>query len=296
MVIGFLALTHLGGAQTYHPFPIDSAFWKYYGRDLAGVFENYSSVELEGDTVLGGKTYARLFETNQNTITVIDSTIFYPRHFIGGLREEDRIVYFYNPDSSEEHTAFNFNLGVGDTVAYVYHPLLGYYYVTISAIDSVQLLDETFRRRFNFLPPFADYYIEGIGSSYGILPEYTPPSGLGSVSYQLTYFKDHGEPLYHESATEECSVMTSVLEVPETNKINIRPNPFSNYFTIEFGKTFYEGVIEIRNLAGQIVFKQSIGNSSTETISNEYFKEGGIYFLIIKTDYEVYSSKLVYQR
>ena len=296
-LFSLLLLSLCSEGQAYHPFPTDSAYWKYYGHDNGYHFLDYVSYDLDGDSVFGGKTYSRIFKTTQSSNTITGTTDFAPPHFIGGLREQDKIIYFYDPYLLSEDTVFNFTLGVGDTVAHVYYIFSGWQWLTVSQIDSVPMLDGSFRRRFNFYPPLSDSYIEGIGSSYSIFPEYTPPFGPGAVFFQLTCFTDHDTLLYHESSNEDCSLITSVEQVMNVNnEMSTHPNPFSNEVSIEFGKIIHEGVLEIKNVSGQIVLKERISNSDLEIIPAEYFQANGIYFLTVKTEDKVYCSKLVCER
>jgi hypothetical protein len=232
-------------------------------------------------------------------VVLLDTTFysFYPRYFYGGIREENKRIYFYHPYLGSESLVFDFNHVVGDTIFYDVCQSCGLCDMILSSIDSVQLVDGSYRRRFNFYPDAMYPYIEGIGSSAGILSICVPPGGPGALSWELTCFRVHDTLLYYQNATENCSIITSVEPVVHVNNnISIHPTPFNSVVTIEFGKIIREGTLEVRNLAGQIVLKERISNSDMEIIPAECFQTNGIYFLTVKAEDKVYCSKLVCER
>jgi hypothetical protein len=77
--------------------------------------------------------------------------------------------------------------------------------------------------------------------------------------------------------------------------MSIHPNPFTSEVIIQFGKIIREGILQVRNPAGQIILSETKNNSDHEIIPAAYFDSDGIYFLEMKTEDEVYTSKLMYQ-
>src|SRR5580765_4022408 len=92
-------------SQTYHPFPTDSAFWKVVEQYTP--FTWFITYELNGDTVVGAVEYAKVYEsveamsnwTGEVLYLVTDS-------LIGGLREENKILYFNNGFSGIESVIY----------------------------------------------------------------------------------------------------------------------------------------------------------------------------------------------
>jgi len=296
LFFGYLCLVNFRvDAQTYHPFPTDSAFWKIHEQNNE-VEENYETIEMVGDTLLSGVSYSKLFKTSFLSIHVgnFDSTHFYSRSFYGGLREESKVIYFYDPATSLESVVFNFNWGVGDTVGYSWAG----FYLTISTIDSVQMLDGSFRKRYNFpsVGYSTEWYIEGVGNDWGILPNYTSVGGPGAFWSDLTCFSQLGTVVYFDPNTgEDCDILTSVNSNYSTSQgVQISNNPFSDKCKVKFGNLIHKGTMTVVDAEGKIFIQKSIRDSESEIISKENLGVPGIYFLIFNFDGEILFQKLVY--
>jgi hypothetical protein len=124
---------------------------------------------MDGDTVISGLTYKK-----------ISAGIY-----IGGIRENNKIVYFYPDTASQEYMIYDFNMSVGDSII---HPYGGASCSNDTVI--IDLVDTTL---------FADGYhavwylnsgvqwIEGIGSIFNLI--YSADVACVSGNYVLEYME-----------------------------------------------------------------------------------------------------------
>jgi hypothetical protein len=110
-------------AQTYHPFPTKNALWTemyYYPDKDAHAPEFHCYALKDNDTTINGKLYHKLYHSTD--------TIFTESKLCGGIREENKRIYFYAIDSITllgqltfpskklEIILFDFSLKLGDTI------------------------------------------------------------------------------------------------------------------------------------------------------------------------------------
>lgn len=243
---------------------------------------------------MNGKLYSAIYQTDDEAINIPNNYTytFQPSHFIGGIREENHVVYLYGSAFGEK-LLFDFNHLVGDTVAtvdYLGNPIS----VTLKSIDSVQMLDGTYRRRYNFWPDFGAPYIEGIGTQ-DIYPIYYAVGGPGSTNWQLTCYIDHGNLLYYQSATEECSLITSANEIDVSNsRLEVFPNPFSDECRISFGSTIHNAHIRVIDALGRTVINKEVSQAPSLNISGEELKSYGCYLVVLDQEDISVTAKIVF--
>ncbi len=206
-------------SQQYVPFPTENAEWNvrnstyYYGYDITTYsVGNYS---LRGDTLINGILYKKVCKNL--------GSIDFPQYLgIGGLREEDKKIYyiggFYgnpygvrgqkidklkecspsvNTFDNAEMLLYDFNAKIGDIVR------MGYYVDELMSIDSVKIGD-SFRRRYNFN---SEQIIEGIGSvKKGLLGNLIQMTSCGGGSFpEFICFSQNGEILYKNPTYVDCN-------------------------------------------------------------------------------------------
>lgn len=163
-------------AQPYVPFPTDSARWSVTRIITSSPNPAFWPVEhfdyfLDGDTVIGNQSYAKLYIT--------------PNIFLGGLREDSlKNIYGWfilgnsiytgmNMPDTTEVLLYSFNnLQVGDTLPINPSSNL----LVVNNIDSV-LVGTQYRKVYEIFNSACgiggpDYWIEGIGSSMFLFSPY----------------------------------------------------------------------------------------------------------------------------
>ena len=105
-LLTLLGMPHLAAAQEseYVPFVREGVKWVYYIDNYSVIYpanpyypegRTYFTLELKGDTVIGGKQYKAMHKYYGNSINWANDTV--PVY----LREEDRVVYAIVPDGRE---------------------------------------------------------------------------------------------------------------------------------------------------------------------------------------------------
>lgn len=285
----FMLISAISYSQDYIPFPADSAFWKT-DNHFEGEYETFVTYELDGDTVLNGIVYKRLFETRMTYVDVLDSFIFYSNHtFIGGIREQDKIVYYYHWYFAEENTIYNFNLGVGDTVFMWVVP------IKILSIDTIQTLDGLSRRKYNVTDwgENTSWYIEGVGNEWGILTHYGYPDTPGPPT-NLACFSDHGNLIYNDlDINIDCNPLTSVESLSSRKEnLQVYPNPFTGQCFVDLGRPLLNAEMKITDALGNILIERKINEN--QIISGRELKGEGVYFLVVTTGGTIYTKKIIY--
>lgn len=258
----FLAIGINTNGQVYHPFPTDSAMWINVTHFDDNTWWNNTPVyHITGeDTVINGTPYNKLFENNI---------------YIGGLREDSlKKVYFVSLDSTNEHLIYDFSLSAGDTVWVWGHTggPFGFNRLIIESEDSILLANGEVRRVLNINDQQnpSDQWIEGIGSTYGLLT-----SGCFSSLrvIHLTQFILKGVIVYP---------LTTSIEKADMFQANliVSPNPFSTQLTFSHSNSS-QATISLYNFLGQQVLQQTVTNSAT--INTEQLADG-IYFYELRND------------
>jgi hypothetical protein len=205
----------------------------------------------------------------------------------GAIREDsaNKIVYIVPPSSSTEEVLYDFNLQVGDTI-------MGYFYNTISgnreivqSIDSV-LVGGNYRKRWNINPNYQVAFIEGVGSTYGVIE--TLPGGFVTdlPSISVTCFSQNNMTLYPNNAGS-CNLITSVNS-PENSagKLKVFPNPFSTETTFYADKFLSNATLTIYNPQGQVVRQIDDITGRTITLNRDNLSSG-FYFLHLTEDNKI---------
>ena len=150
--------------------------------------------------------------------------------------------------------------------------------LTVDSIDYIEI-DSTCRKRYNlsnnsFLPSCGGYWIEGIGSVYGLLNPFRCVDmicpNFCSPNYNLLNVIYNNDTIYNYSSNTITCIAVNVEEVLEfkKSKIIIFPNPANNLLTINISTINNKNItVKIVNLLGKEIFTETINNNS-----DHYFK------------------------
>lgn len=179
-----------------------------YGRGVYTIFFK-DSVEIEG------KYYHRAYSTSDSTFQKI--------HPVGFYREENGVVYSRYENGNAEEMIYNFNLNPGDSIIYLFGTFQQV--VKVLAVDTIELLDKTKRKRLTLYNPRLRinmynfrYWIEGIG---GTFQTFNP---------RLMYASDGGSPLtcyFHKEVylygvyEDKCAEKIGSIIIDNTREVNI---------------------------------------------------------------------------
>ncbi len=281
LILFLLHSAHPSRSQTsvYHPFPDSNAVWNvnYYlwqgCLPFSDLYEDYSMV-LNGDTTINSMIYHKM--TTPCVVSNCSPPVINSVHK-GSIRQDTvlRTVYLIPPGDSVEHLLYDFNMQIGDTIQGFLNPWTGFT-DTVESIDSI-LIGNGYRKRWLTNSCYQIYFIEGIGSTFGVL-EKSPGCITDAPSYSLTCFSQNGQTLY-PSPTTSCEVILGVKSMPENNfSISVFPNPFhsSTTFTIKGDPGIRNAELKIYNSFGKHISTKIIQGESA-TIDRKGWT-GGIYF------------------
>lgn len=268
-------------AQDYVPFPTDNATWRVHHFSAFGG-SSIIETKMTGDTIFNNKNYQKIYQN------VLNSGNPDSMQFQVGLREEEKKIYVINPDIFEEILLYDFTKEAGDSVTFTtFNPSFPNIITLtkkIESVDSILMLDGSYRKRF-FFPAFSyhpdEYWIEGIGSTISLL---TPHLGLSDNSFDLWCFSENENLIYSSLSPEtNCAQITSINSISKENSnFQVFPNPTSHFINIKSKNQIIDNIL-IFDLLGHPVFKERNINDKTMELDVSEFVEG-IYFLKINFD------------
>ena len=272
LILSLVVIAKCGLAQP-HLFNLSNSVWSVFEHQTNKYFSN-------GDTIINSILYSK-FYVNPDTLQI---------NYLRGFMRQDTLqkkVYWLNVDSTQEHLIYDFSLNVGDTVLVStgIYSIFGFAAIKVIAIDTLFLNGQN-RKRFtlkNVQQQFfnqMDYWIEGIGSSSGIIMGSISAVYLNSeFSYpRLMCYNENDSLIYLNSGFISCYLppIDNVIEVSETMDISIYPNPATDEINIVTGGVFDTGkpiTVTISNYTGQVVFNNTY-NTTYATINLNNFTNG----------------------
>jgi len=246
-------------AQQYTPFPDSAAEWTIYyvGTCVTGGIPDTSITKywLNGDTVINGKTYRKLGNNGGFMMDVV------------ALREDDKKIYTNPTQFSNDSLLYDFNIAKGDSFNIGGSPIKS----VVDSVDSIQT-GNSYSRRFHFnnhlYGNVGEYWIEGIGSIYGLITDLIPIPTCGFHHYELLCFKQNGIVKYLSPNFDNCESTKpkSITAIKETEKyaaLKIFPNPtLSKQFHIDHVDA-YEGLqARVTDYTGKVVLTQKLNDAN----------------------------------
>ena len=254
-------------AQIPATFPDSAASWNVYFYISPDPFlpiqEYYFRYYLDGDTLLGGQNYAKVYEAPTNAMLIDTANATY----VGGLREDSaRKVWFYGPGpqfyepycdyppDTTEQLLYDFGLEVGDT-AFMGSPSLPYY--TCLGVDTINI-NGTLRRRLDMTAANCsgcEYWVEGVGSSKGL---FYPWCELFEWDWELICFEDP-DIFYNASPSITNCYTIASLDDPLVQQVQLWPNPAQEALSISLHESM-QGLfqLEVFDVRGQRVLQREL--------------------------------------
>lgn len=328
-LIGFciLLLCETAFAQGYYPFPESGAEWSENSNSCVSYIppcDCFADGWLfsEGrDTLISGikyiligydSTWNKFYVSGGSVISAENYNYTIPGLIFGAIRNDaqSKKIWFrklknfdipvrggcVNVNSlfplDSDIILYDFNLKIGDSLLWKPTNRI------LTGIDSIQISDGSYRRKFIF--SYDDYWIEGIGSWLGLFGSYeAPPNAYGGC--WLTCFQKNDSLLYPVISGSDyyCNrIFTGFSEFTTKFSISVFPNPASTYVHFDF-----------RNYSNQklrLIIMNSVSEGSIRFDVN-YQKEldipvsllgvEGLYFYqIFSRDKKIFSGKFLIQR
>lgn len=273
LIVALLSLN----AQEYVPFPTKNVNWNifYDGTcEEAPPEKALIRYTLQGDTTLNGYTYTLLCREKGDTINPTVTPI-------GGLREEDKRIYFvgnptdiyYNKFYAEyEYLLYDFNVEIGDTIYHIPGEQ-DYFKSAVLDIDSI-LIGDSYRKRYmvdnNWFYHQFDEIVEGIGSiKNGLLGHITDIPTCGTHYWEHICFREDGLVKYLNPNFDECFpsyLLNAMEDLVLHQDIEITPNPFNYELRITNRTHKTQLTFYLLDMQGKTMVKQPI-NSQEEVIN-----------------------------
>lgn len=299
-IILIASIQPMKGQQEYFSFPTDSARWSEY----CGHFETYPSPHweyttiryfLNGDTTIDSKEYSLIYGyvSPSEEIDTLNASL------MGGLREDSlKNIYFLPilPDLScqcykcniwtvpIEIVLYQFDVGVGDTafIGPMESPWI------ISSIDSI-LIGSNYRKKYNF-SYYERYWIEGIGSSYGLFGPMCDDPFEGYVEllcYEdvTTYYSKYGY----------CMLWyyVSVPDIKEDDLFTVYSNPEYNRLYFKLNPSLVCTKIHLYNSSGNMLKSMNCRPGQNDYVMNFNKLTSGLYIAVLLDNGQVVDRKKV---
>ena len=245
-----------------------------------------------GDSTVNTKQYKKYYVST-------DSIINYSAiNFFALLREDSltRKIFAIQKDSVNEKLIYDFSLTFGDTTTVT--PIGFSYYsstirIKINQVDSV-LINSQYRKRykvgcadFDMCP--SEYWIEGIGSTYG--PFNSGLTGVNLVDVPkpvLLCYEESGQLFYNNPGYTTCYAHYPTIGIDEVktsdNQSHIYPNPAQNSINFELNfetEVLANSYLIITDIVGRQKGKYNIPAKNSALVVNTETYSNGIYFYSI---------------
>lgn len=357
----FLTMSFFNKAQAYQYHPLDTnAVWGLENNHSVFPFtpneRNFWTQNLSGDTTINNQNYKLLhFKSAWRSLlgTSLNTHGQYS-HVLGGIREDStKKVYFYSfgnlsakcspmyghfsanglLDSvftpNQDVLLYDFGMSLGDSILRYIDRNTGScvesYQAYVTAVDSIQLNDNTHRKRFHLKGAYTMstlstqdtiryFWVEGIGllQDLSVLGEPVPFEGLlGGIHCNwlnisgvddltvLGCFKENGFEMYSNNLGYCDTLPPHLVKVEEINleetvSIKINPNPFSQQTRLSVNK-INVGILKVKIFytTGRLLRVEQSYNTSEMIIHRKNLQEGLYFYELLADEQLIGAGKFV---
>jgi hypothetical protein len=287
-------------AQTniYHPFPDSNATWSSTYDDInSGSI--YDMFYLEGDTIMEGRSYSKIYNFIGWT----------QRNYVGGIRQDTaakriyaKLVNWMYPiyppsiflfSDTSDVLLYDFSLEIGDSIL-IPSIFFYYQYLYVNNIDSIEIQGNY--RKYLVLnssihPWINSYWIEGIGSLNGLFwPRFDQEFSICN----LACMTQEAITLYAIDGAINCPYYpNSIPNIKDDQRLILYPNPVQDYLYLKVrninSKDF---TCEIYDFTGNLIVQKSKISIEQSHIDVSSLKEG-IYIIQIEIESQFYNFKFI---
>ncbi|MEO8150127.1 MAG: T9SS type A sorting domain-containing protein [Bacteroidia bacterium] len=300
LIISFLIVSSswFSYAQTYIPFPTDSAIWRqnFLTYHPSGYFCLDFQEYINGDTAINGFTYHKIFITGSNgTNGGCNDVYFYDVNYYAIREDTSKQIFAYFYAGNYEFLLYDFNLGLGDTLADTLYGTQGPGGI-VTAIDSV-LVGTKYHKEYwisDQIGVATNYValIEGLGSTYGLLADLTV--NWSEKVNLLLCFMQNGQTVYPVGTS--CTLV-NVPELKKENRSVITPNPSNGNFIVWFPPDNHSiSTITIFNSLGQLIKSINVSKSVAKVDINISGYPKGLYYIRAENSTINFNNKIILVR
>lgn len=302
-------------SQQNFPLPSENPFWTEshaslwtctYSDQCGGYYcECTTPVYYKTDTIINNMVYNRLYSRGvchalwAGGPPVGDCPYIFdysnPETLFAIIRQDtlNKIVYLW--DYSKDTILYDFkNIIVGEPYPSTYNNPIQNNLIVVSE-DSL-LLNNVYVKKWNLAMNFEGVIsdsafvciIDGIGSSFGIMANLTPPFENGDEL--LCFSKDN--IVYYPDSTYNCDKTVEINETAENQSFSVYPNPVLSILTVETDYAYKNSCfVKIFSAAGTEIIKREINSSITNIDVSQLVK--GFYIVQLVNGKSVQSKKFV---
>lgn len=222
---------------------------------------------LVGDSVINGSTWTKVQEQGTSTLNWqgggpadpgCQGTTMYISPWVRLIRQEGRQLRIWADEADQ--LLHDFDLEVGDTLPLSYTNWNTD--ITVLAVDSI-LIGMEMRARYELGNSWAQYLIEGVGTSHGL---FEPVSNFLECGFSLECFGLGTDAYYPPGVTgSSCLLAMTMDEAKAPDSWSLSPNPADNAVMINANGTA-PLVVKVQDMRGRIVLLKRLTTASNASL------------------------------
>ena len=262
-------------------------YFQYTGAffDFTNCNQNFAytitdfTYSIEGDTIINGNTYLKLFLERYDSSYCSNNTAIYWTSTSSGfqdyIREDQNKLLIYNEDINEDIVKHDYNtIEIGDTLSFN---------CIIGSIDTLFLLQQPYLR-YN-CDCNSEFLIQGIGTKRSLLSNLDCGIGIEGDTKNLCYSKNGFtikiDTISNCVATGDASIYVSTNEPLLASEYSIYPNPTSGEFIVKLDDNSILKNYSVYTFEGREVLRSKVVNAR-EVVIDLSDAANGVYFLVME--------------
>lgn len=283
----------IGQDLCYSQLPlVDGMEWHY---NLFKFWEpglQFNRCWIEGDTIIQQKS-CKVYHRQQTTCDY--------RPLVEYIHQDSNRIFYFDFESEEFNILYDYSLEVGDTLEIPYWEGFNFpdsvFHIRVDSIDYVQFGQLDLKRFYVSYDSFDDssiefweldykrVIIEGIGSLHNFF--HFDDNGLcdGYYNIGLRCFGDgQGESIMFEEIACDSVLILNQIEVgKQKSLIQVSPNPFQSYISIESNLPASEYCVEIYSMDGVKALSVLLDNQNHLSMDlTSLSLSNGVYIIVIR--------------
>lgn len=259
----------------------ENKLWHVKGESWGTIYTEI--FKIEGDTTINSVNYQKLWYIWDSTMNNFSLN--------GFLREESNVVYYLRNNYDSEGVLYDFNLETGDTTIII-NEYCDDVQVIVTGTDTVEYFGIP-RKRWMLDGWTDDYWIEGIGSNYGLI--YSELFYCtADIYFELLCFHENDTLFYIKPYEDECyQSNVGIDEKSGESHVMIMPNPViqGQSFVVQCNSGICK--MEILSSSGVLVKQITADLEKSLSISSRGLMPG-LYLVRMKTaEGQVLSRKII---
>jgi hypothetical protein len=286
-------------SQNYFSLPNTKAIWTVFHYSQFGT--NIQKFGMFGDTIINSLSYKKIYEDWAPTFNINNAS------YRGAIREINKKIFIVHFTNNSETLLYDFNLNVGDTAKIITYTGWQYAY-KVASVDSINLNGLYHKRwKFNQYNPsfhYEEYWIEGIGSSFGLLSPLWSGSDncfnllCASQDSSLIYqYLIPANPDCYWPIAYDCEGVLNPASVHEltfeNTKSIIFPNPFSSSAILKTSIELNNATLKVYDILGQEVLTNTHLNGQEIKIIKGNLNSGNYYYHLTQNGSLISNGKFI---